>query len=175
MSLAALVVARYSRPDILLTYSNPAVTTPLKDDAKLIVSKAKFLKSKLGERDKLACDYGVWFVTRGEEDLLFAACVQEDYPERVAFGLIQKVQAMVSERDKRDSVEQRVGKLQKEIKAVCERYKDSRNDKVREAQAAVGELKEELHRGVRKMLDNQENLVELNDKAALMKSTAQLM
>ena len=58
----------------------------------MIASKAKVLQLKVGAREKLACDYGLWYVTRGEDDLFFATCVSDDYPERVAYGLIQKIQ-----------------------------------------------------------------------------------
>ncbi len=58
----------------------------------MIASKAKVLRLKIGVREKLACDYGLWFVIRGDEDLFFAACVSDEYPERVAYGLIDKIQ-----------------------------------------------------------------------------------
>ncbi len=34
------------------------------DDAKLIATKAKNLRSKIGDRDKINCKYGVWFLAK---------------------------------------------------------------------------------------------------------------
>ncbi len=32
---------------------------------------------------------------RGEEDLLLAACVTDDYPERVVYDLIKKIESLI--------------------------------------------------------------------------------
>jgi len=64
MSLAALLIANYSSSAPLYHYNNHN-KKGVAEDAKTIASKAKCLRSKVGERDKLSCDYGVWFVTRG--------------------------------------------------------------------------------------------------------------
>lgn len=41
---------------------------------------------------------------RAEDDLLYAVCVSEDYPERVAFGLVSKVHLLIKERSREGSV-----------------------------------------------------------------------
>lgn len=43
-------------------------------------------------------------------------------------------------------------------------------DKVREAQEAVNELRDELAKGVRNVFENQDNLSTLNEKTKLMTS-----
>ena len=42
----------------------------------------------------------------------------------------------------------------KELKNMCVKYKDSKADKVKEAQGAVEELKDELNKGIKKVFDN---------------------
>lgn len=112
MALASLLIANYSSSSVLYHYRNPSFEHDINADAKLIVSKAKNLRSRVGERERLNCDYGAWFLLRGEEDLMYAACVSEDYPERVAFGLISKVQLSIKERSREGTVEKVIKKLQ---------------------------------------------------------------
>jgi hypothetical protein len=51
---------------------------------------------------------------RGANNLLFAACVGEDYPERVAYGLIQKADTLIQEKPTKDAgMEQKIKLLQK--------------------------------------------------------------
>lgn len=103
---------------------------------------------------------------------MYAACVSEGYPERTAFGLMQKIEALVQDKTSNvESAEKKFKMVQKEVNALCEKYKDSSVDKVKQVQMATDELKQELTTGVRKLIGNKENLEEINDKASLMKST----
>ncbi len=37
-------------------------------------SKAKTLRSKVDDRDKLRTAYGVWYITHDDNDILYAVC-----------------------------------------------------------------------------------------------------
>ncbi len=65
MSLIAVVVSSYATSKVLFQYNNPSIKTKIGDDAQMVVSKAKNLRSKIGEREKLISDYGIWFLLRG--------------------------------------------------------------------------------------------------------------
>ena len=56
-----------------------------------MASKIKALRSKRGEREKLRTAYGVWYAIHDENDICYAVCTNEEYPERHAFGLISKL------------------------------------------------------------------------------------
>ncbi len=43
-------------------------------------SKIKSLRAKVNERDKLKTSYGVWYVTRDENDVAYAVCTDDSYP-----------------------------------------------------------------------------------------------
>ena len=60
-----------------------------------MASKIKALRSKKGEREKLRTAYGVWYATHDDNDICYAVCTSEDYPERHAFGLIGKLMEKV--------------------------------------------------------------------------------
>jgi vesicle-associated membrane protein 7/small nuclear ribonucleoprotein D3 len=62
-----------------------------------IPQKIKALKSRAGERDKLRTPYGFWFVTHDDNDISYAVCTSETYPERHAYGLIEKLQEKIGE------------------------------------------------------------------------------
>jgi hypothetical protein len=63
MSLTAAVLAHYTSSAILFQYSSSS-KKGLADEAKLIASKAKFLKARVGERDKLKGELGSWYLLR---------------------------------------------------------------------------------------------------------------
>lgn len=52
--------------------------------------KLRTLNAKAGERNKLKTAYGPWFVTHSN-GWAYAVCTAEDYPERHAYGLIDKI------------------------------------------------------------------------------------
>ena len=60
-----------------------------------MASKIKALRSKTDQRDKLRTAYGVWYVTHDKNDISYAVCCEESYPERHAFGLIQKIKEKI--------------------------------------------------------------------------------
>ena len=55
------------------------------------------MRARTNERDKLKTQYGVWFVSHDENDISYALCTDEEYPERHAFGLIEKLKEKISE------------------------------------------------------------------------------
>ena len=97
MSLLSLLVFNQATCDIHYHYVSSKHSKQIQNDAKLIADRAKALRSRIGERDKLQCDYGAWYVTRPEEEMGFAACVDGGYPERVAFGLIAKAHEIIKD------------------------------------------------------------------------------
>ena len=65
-------------------------------------------------------EVGTWFIVRSTETLLSAACVTEDYPERLAYGLLQKLHTIVLEKPPReDESEKKFKSISKELSAVC--------------------------------------------------------
>ena len=169
MSLISILIATYTTSKTLFQHKNPAIKVRVDDDAEFITSKAKNLRSKVGQRDKLNCDYGIWYLSRGPDDLLYAACVQKDYPERVAFALIAKLQKELEGKQPSMAVDKYISKKQKQLKALAEQYKSSRVDKVKEAQFVVGELKDELYKGVNKVIKNQDELESMKVRTENMK------
>jgi hypothetical protein len=102
MSLTAVLLAHYGNSSSLFTYAPPNTKKGLNDEGKLIASKAKFLKARVGERDKLKGEFGNWYVVRTTETLLSAACVSDDYPERLAYGLLQKLHSIIQDKHPKD-------------------------------------------------------------------------
>ena len=64
-------------------------------DETQMAAKIKALRSKIDEREKLRTGYGVWWVTHDDNDICYGVCTDETYPERHAFGLIQKLKEKV--------------------------------------------------------------------------------
>ena len=156
MSLLTLMIIQQGDSKMAYQYVNSGCKGNVKDDAGLIVGKIKALKCRVAERERLKGEAGNWYITRGASDLMYAACVSEGYPERTAFGLIQRIEALVQEKTANiETAERKLKVVQKEVNALCEKYKDSTVDKVKVAQMATDELKQELTTGVRKLIGNQ--------------------
>lgn len=47
----------------------------LKEEINFIVSKSATIKTKIGQRNKLSSDCGRWFLIKGENNIMYAACV----------------------------------------------------------------------------------------------------
>lgn len=121
-------------------------------------SKIKALKTKSGERDKLRTPYGVWFVTHDDNDICYALCAVDLYPERHAFGLIEKLQEKIAEishaeYETEDNIKAHTKKFASEL---LDKYSDlSKIDKVARAQEEVDGLKDEIGVGIKKIMGNQ--------------------
>lgn len=132
MSLHSLLIIDYDSSTMVYQYLNINSKGSIKEDTKLIVGKIKALKCKVGERERLKGDAGNWYVTRGESNLMYAACAGEGYPERTAYGLIQKIETLVQGKSKVvEGAEKKIKSIQKEVNTLCEKYKDSTVDKVK--------------------------------------------
>lgn len=132
MSLLTLLVIQHNDSKVAYQYVNAGCKGNVKDDANLIVGKIKALKCRVAERERLKGEAGNWYITRGASDLMYAACVSEGYLERTAFGLMQKIEALVQDKASNvEAAERKLKVVQKEVNALCEKYKDSSVDKVK--------------------------------------------
>ena len=105
-----------------------------------IPQKIKALRSYANERDKLKTQYGVWFVTHDNNDVAYAVCTQEEYPERHAFGLIDKLRNKIeeishAEYETEENIKAHTKKLANDL---ATQYNDlKRVDKLAQAQGEV--------------------------------------
>ena len=76
MSLLSLLIFDQHTCAIHYHYIGSKQCKQLKNDAKIIADRVKALKSQIGERDKLQCEYGAWYVTRPDSKMAFAKNVK---------------------------------------------------------------------------------------------------
>lgn len=147
MNIKCLHYARYSTSipinTIILDSSNKALQTDVEKVITLtmqIAFKIKALKSKVGERDKLRTAYGVWYVTYDDNDVSYAVCTIESYPERHAYALIERLQEKMAEinhcvYETEENIKSHTKKMANEL---TKRYNDlSLVDKLHKAQDEV--------------------------------------
>lgn len=101
--------------------------------------KLRALNAKAGERNKLKAEYGTWYVMH-ENGWGYAVCTTEDYPERHAYGLIDKIKVHTENNQNKNE-----GKFQKQLKKLVEENVNSycdltKIDKVHKATAEVNLL-----------------------------------
>ena len=102
MNIKYLSYSRYSTSIPIYSINQETSNKPLGADGEKVLawdtkmaSKIKALRSKVDQRDKLRTGYGVWYVTHDKNDISYAVCTDEAYPERHAYGLIQKIKEKI--------------------------------------------------------------------------------
>ena len=143
-----------------------------------MASKVKALRTKTNEREKLRASYGVWYATQDENDICYAVCTTEDYPERHAFGLISKLIEKIKQIDhcEYESEENIKVFTKKAATDLALQYNDlNKIDKLAKANSEVRQLETELGSGIKKLITNQESWWGLDDKAEKLKCKSALI
>ena len=99
-------------------------------------------------------------------------CTTEDYPERHAFGLIAKLKEKIKQIDHCEYEAEENIKVftKKTANDLAQQYNDlTKIDKLAKANSEVKQLEGELGVGIKKLINNQESLSEMDDKAEKMK------
>ena len=106
MNIKCVTYSRFSTSIPIYTVNQEPSNKSIASDAEKVfiilsqmASKIKALRSKKGEREKLRTAYGVWYAIHDENDICYAVCTTDEYPERHAFGLISKLMDKIKQID----------------------------------------------------------------------------
>ena len=152
-------------------YSNTGCSSQAKQIGLQIFQKVvKSPTKKLDERNKIVSKGEIYYFIFTQTNLIFLVLVDESYPERLVFQLIEtikneKITLMVNDETKELNPQGRQA-----IKQLVEQYQDQKNfNKIAEIQKDVDEIKVQMKENIKKQVDSMEDVNKLEEKSANLK------
>ena len=152
-------------------YSNTGCSAQAKKIGLQIFQKVvKSPTKKLDERNKIVSKGEIYYFIFTQTNLIFLVLVDESYPERLVFQLIEtikneKITLMVNDETKELNPQGRQA-----IKQLVEQYQDQKNfNKIAEIQKDVDEIKVQMKENIKKQVDSMEDVNKLEEKSANLK------
>ena len=152
-------------------YSNAGCTSQAKKIGNQIFQKVvKSPTKKLDERNKIVSKGEIFYFILTQTNLIFLVLVEEKYPERLVFQMIENIKEeniplMVNDETKELNPQGRQA-----IKQLVEKYQDQNNfNKIAEIQKDVDEIKVQMKENIKKQVDSMEDVNKLEEKSANLK------
>ena len=152
-------------------YSNSGCSSQAKKIGNQIFQKVvKSPTKKLDERNKIVSKGEIFYFILTQTNLIFLVLVEEKYPERLVFQMIENIKEeniplMVNDETKELNPQGRQA-----IKQLVEKYQDQNNfNKIAEIQKDVDEIKVQMKENIKKQVDSMEDVNKLEEKSANLK------
>ena len=152
-------------------YSNSGCSSQAKKIGNQIFQKVvKSPTKKLDERNKIVSKGEIFYFILTQTNLIFLVLVEEKYPERLVFQMIENIKEeniplMVNDETKELNPQGRQA-----IKQLVEKYQDQNNfNKIAESQKDVDEIKVQMKENIKKQVDSMEDVNKLEEKSANLK------
>ena len=152
-------------------YSNSGCSSQAKKIGNQIFQKVvKSPTKKLDERNKIVSKGEIFYFILTQTNLIFLVLVEEKYPERLVFQMIENIKEeniplMVNDETKELNPQGRQA-----IKQLVEKYQDQNNfNKIAEIRKDVDEIKVQMKENIKKQVDSMEDVNKLEEKSANLK------
>ena len=152
-------------------YSTSGCTSAAKKTGIQIFQKvSKSSAKKFDERNKILAKNEIYYFILTQPNLIFLILVEEKYPERLVFQLIDKIKEeniplMVNEETKELNPQGRQA-----LKVLVDKYQDQKNfNKIAEIQSDVDNLKKDMQDTIKKQVSNMEDVNQLEKKSEQLK------
>jgi vesicle-associated membrane protein 7 len=170
-----LIIGNIDTDQIITEYSLNSSSESNKEIKKLF---NKMLQKKqnlnVGGRNKINSNDQCYYYTI-LSNYLYLMLVKENYPERIVYKLIDKIEEdkiplMINE--KTNQLNSNGNQL---LKKLIEEYQDlTKVDKIKDIQNDINDIKGDLKKGINKMVENVENVQNLEVKADNLKENAKV-
>jgi hypothetical protein len=155
-------------------YSTKAIDSTEKKNAGQIFKKlSKVQERKNEERNIISGNGNKYYFITYTPNILFLVYVDEEYPERLVFQMLDEVKnegilSMIN-----DSTRELDPNGRQKLKEVIEKYQDKDNlDRIGAIQNDVNEVKVEVKKNIDKMVENVEDVQKLEEKSNLLKDAS---
>ena len=155
-------------------YSTKAIDSTEKKNAGQIFKKlSKVQERKNEERNIISCNGNKYYFITYTPNILFLVYVDEEYPERLVFQMLDEVKnegvlSMIN-----GSTQELDPNGRQKLKEVIEKYQDKDNlDRIGAIQNDVNEVKVEVKKNIDKMVENVEDVQKLEEKSNLLKDAS---
>ena len=160
---------------IITEFSSGTVEGKTKKEINRIFNKlAKLPNKKYDERNKITSKEENYYFTNLKPNLLFIVLVNNQYPERYVFELINKIieeniPTMVNDETKELNPSGRQA-----LKELVNKYQDIKSiSKIAEIQQDVDSLKVDMKKNINKMVESVDDVNELQNKSEQLKLESQ--
>jgi vesicle-associated membrane protein 7 len=131
------------------------------------------VENKYGIRNKIQTEEGIFYCTIYKNNIFYLGLFADNYPEKSAFQIIEEIK-----NDNIHLLTDPKGELndigKKTLKEKLINYDTQKPDKLNEINEELDEIKIEMRENVKKAINNNENLSQLDEKAVKIKDNANM-
>ena len=125
---------------------------------------------KLDERNKITSKNENYYFTFCKPDLIYIILVNNQYPERYVFELIQKINEENIPNMVNDETRELNPSGRQSLKQLIDAYQEPKNiNKIAELQCDVDSLKVDMKKNINKMVESVDDVNELQNKSEALK------
>ena len=166
-----LLIGDSSTNKIITEFSSGNAQPKTKKEINQIFNKlCKTPNKKLDERNKITSKNENYYFTFCHPDLIYLILVNNEYPERYVFELIQKVNDEKIPTMINDDTKELNPSGRQELKKLISEFQDPRNiSKIADLQSDVNSLKVDMRKNINKMVESVDDVNQLQEKSAALK------
>ena len=166
-----LLIGDSSTNKIITEFSSGNAQPKTKKEINQIFNKlCKTPNKKLDERNKITSKNENYYFTFCHPDLIYLVLVNNEYPERYVFELIQKINDEKIPTMVNDETRELNPSGRQSLKQLIDVYQDPKNiSKIADLQSDVNSLKVDMRKNINKMVESVDDVNQLQEKSAALK------
>ena len=166
-----LLLGDSSTNKIITEFTSGSSQPKTKKEINQIFNKlCKSPNKKLDERNKITSKNENYYFTFCKPDLIYIILVNNQYPERYVFELIQKINEENIPNMVNDETRELNPSGRQSLKQLIDVYQEPKNiNKIAELQSDVDSLKVDMRKNINKMVESVDDVNELQTKSEALK------
>ena len=166
-----LLIGDSSTNKIITEFSSGNAQPKTKKEINQIFNKlCKTPNKKLDERNKITSKNENYYFTFCHPDLIYLVLVNNEYPERYVFELIQKINDEKIPTMVNDETRELNPSGRQSLKQLIDVYQDPKNiSKIADLQSDVNSIKVDMRKNINKMVESVDDVNQLQEKSAALK------
>ena len=166
-----LLIGDSSTNKIITEFSSGNAQPKTKKEINQIFNKlCKTPNKKIDERNKITSKNENYYFTFCHPDLIYLVLVNNEYPERYVFELIQKINDEKIPTMVNDETRELNPSGRQSLKQLIDVYQDPKNiSKIADLQSDVNSIKVDMRKNINKMVESVDDVNQLQEKSAALK------
>ena len=166
-----LLIGDSSTNKIITEFSSGNAQPKTKKEINQIFNKlCKTPNKKIDERNKITSKNENYYFTFCHPDLIYLILVNNEYPERYVFELIQKINDEKIPTMVNDETRELNPSGRQSLKQLIDVYQDPKNiSKIADLQSDVNSIKVDMRKNINKMVESVDDVNQLQEKSAALK------
>ena len=165
-----LLIGDSSTNKIITEFSSDNFQPNKKQINQIFTKLCKTPNKNLNERNKITSKNENYYFTFCHPDLIYLILVNNEYPERYVFELIQKINDEKIPSMINDDTKELNPSGRQALKKLINEFQDPRNiSKIADLQSDVNSLKVDMRKNINKMVESVDDVNQLQEKSAALK------